>query len=352
MPCSYVLMAIVVSVAAPVIARTEEPAVKPVEIRSPMPQARLRLPAGFESRSAHLNSIRSRVEELSRKAESATDTLQRVGFQLAVANMILGEEIEWDVNHVFLKIQGENVAKWAPPTDALDRTSGLLEKAREGLAGATGDGNAERIADLNRRVSTITTFHGALRSFLLGRTDDSEREAGREAASKLSLLLEDGDPTIAAAAAFWQAVLRSDDRDKERILNSLDLALAPPTPASMPYAFFARLLRCRILADRGSHAAALSLLMQLEEGVVDWMEDEKDYKDATRTVMLFEWQTLSTWSSHLDTEGKQDEKRWCETRMESTVREHLAKDDEFVLGLHPVIPIVALPPDGSGPRRK
>lgn len=182
-----------------------------------------------------------------------------------------------------------------------------------------------------------------MRAFLLGGDDPESLRASRRAASRLSVLLEDDNPQIAAAAGLWQACLRSRDSDPSRALELLDAALADLPRESLPFSFFARLLRCRLIAARGGHAAALALLTQIEDRCEDWLPDESQRNDAMRALALTEFQILRDWHGALTEPNQSEERQWCIDRARHLAAERFTEEHHSLLRLNPCIPLPAIP---------
>ena len=118
----------------------------------------------------------------------------------------------------------------------------------------------------------------------------------------------------------------------------------------MPYAFFSRLLRCRLLADQGGWAVALTLLMQVEERCNDWFSDDIDRDRALRTCALVRIQILGVWRERLPSDTAEDERKWCDDRISRLRGERFGDDDTTVLRLSPAVPVLAIPPEvGAAP---
>jgi hypothetical protein len=113
----------------------------------------------------------------------------------------------------------------------------------------------------------------------------------------------------------------------------------------MPYAFFARLLRCRLIAARGGPATALALLMQIEERCDEWFTGDKEREEAVRAARLVRIQILVDWHDSLDSSGSASERQWCVERIKVLVDEHFGDNNGPVLRLTPAIPLLAQPPE-------
>ena len=314
-----------------------------------LPPVTFSLPPDYNDETAYAHSLADETAKLVTRAEAASDATTRVDLWLAAANMILSRELETPCTRSLLGVSDSVADSRRDAIAALDRADGLLgragvliesERMRTGLPGGWGDTAA-------RRFDALGSFAAALRAVLSepGAADGAD---GRRAWSKLSALLEDSDSGVASAAALWQAHLRSREEDAGRALLVLQPAIADPHEGTMPYAFFARLTRCRLLADRGGYAAALALLMQIEERYVDWFSEAQQQPEALRAIRVVEMAVLRGWRDHLTGADQEKERLWCDERAKELQASSFdtKNDDEknAVLRLSPVIPVVAPPP--------
>ncbi|MFQ6049179.1 MAG: hypothetical protein ACE5K7_07435, partial [Phycisphaerae bacterium] len=105
---------------------------------------------------------------------------------------------------------------------------------------------------------------------------------------------------LAHVARFWRALLLARAGRYGQALELLDLALADPQDE--PYGIFARLLRCRILAERGYLSVALVLVMQIEKRVERWF-DSHQARLAKRAATLLRLELTDRWANHLARAG-------------------------------------------------
>ncbi len=208
----------------------------------------------------------------------------------------------------------------------------------------SGGGRAGR--HLNEVADALGRFVPQREVVRTARAGDAQ-EAARRAASRLAVLLEDDRPQVAAAAALWQASLRARESDPSRAMSVLGLVLSRPRQGTLPFAFFARLLRCRILASRGGHAVALALLTQLEDRSDIWMAREADRTNALRAITLVEIQVLRDWYARLPGPPDSPQRQWCVDRVKTLIDEHFSEDGSTVFRLTAAIPIVAVPEDAG-----
>jgi hypothetical protein len=255
---------------------------------------------GFEDETAYLSSIEARVSEMAARARATDEPVASAELLLAAANLILARKLEPACSrglHGIAIIRELGLAEAGIELD-LDRAEEHLAGAEAALTQAALIPRAdrkgahaneretepqpadsrqtpeamppERSEDLRRQLGTLQAFAVALRAYLLPDELCKGERSTRRAASRLAPLLEETDAEVAAAAQLWHACLRAREADPTPALSVLQLALADPPPQALPYAFFARLLRCRLVAHRGGFVTALALLTQIEHRCEEW----------------------------------------------------------------------------------
>jgi len=366
-PRQYVLSLVVLALAAmPLCAGVWQEITDEVQVDAPgtpktvpatvpplpdSPQVRLRPMPSFDDDAAYLRSIAARVTELEAQAGEADNPTKQAESALAAANLILAHQLEPTCTRRLLHVDG-NVDEHgeADLRSALGRADGLIERAGAALKELHNreDQPADGLQESTHRLETLVAFAAGLRAFLSPEKGPEAARDTRRAASGLAPLREDRNQPVAAAASLWQACLRSLESDQGPALAVLDLALSDPVPESMPYAFFARLLRCRLLADRGHPAAALALLMQIEERCNEWLTTDTERGDAVRAAQLIRIQIMADWYSRLTGSNAASERKWCAERIQALISEGFGEDGNTVLRLAPAIPIIASPPDEGG----
>ena len=336
---------------------------------------------GFDDDAAYVRSIASRVDELAAQAGRVDDRLRRADLLATAVNLILAHQVEPYCSRRLLQLQSDDdVVDKAESQSAFDRADELIARAKTALQewsarrplqdrdpasskrGGLSPGPSLRsgpASEAGQRLETLQAFASGLRAYLLPGSNEPRR-----AASGLAPLIEDRNRAVSAAATLWQASLRSNDSDPDRALSVLAPPLADPAPGSMPYAFFARLLRCRLIAERDtvklvrdsnlapaggdgkddhvpSPAAALALLMQIEERCDEWLADAAQRDNALRTTQLVRIQILADWSERLALKGRVAERKWCMDRIKELLDERGGEGNDTVLRLSPAIPIIA-----------
>ncbi len=324
-------------------ALNDERAAKP-----PLPDVRLAPLPGDEGEADYLQGISRRAAELAGVAEQADNRTARGEWYLAAANLILAYTLEPACSRTLLGIPApeDRLAEPSQIKSAMDKARAFLDHAAEDLR-KTPEAEAEsdeRKKTLLRRLESLQALRDGLHAQLLPWDDGETPAFARRAASRLSILLEDTNPRVTAAATLWQAALRLREADWQAALSVLDLPLSDPPKQAVAHGFFARLLRCRVLAEQGGSAAALALLMQLEERCEDWYRDETDRANAVRAVALVQLQVLGSWYDRLSDPGQKAARQWCADRM-STIREaRFGMAGASVYRLGAAIPIIVEPP--------
>ena len=300
---------------------------------------RLALADGFADESAYRQAIADEVARLVAQADKANTPGGQVRLRIQAANTILARGLEPACTCKLLGIEDSKLVLQPAAVESwLTQVDELLRVAREACARApeTWEDRARLRAEW--RIGQLEGFAAGLRAFLL--PAPANNTAWRSAASALSLLREEDDPRVVAAAGLWQAQLRSVEEDKEPAMASLPLALSDPDDATMPYAMFSRLLRCRLIAARGQHAVALSLLAQIEERCEDWFDKDAARQDARRAAILVRTRILAAWADALDTPARSKQRQWCLDRRRSLLETHFIPGACTVMRLAPAIPML------------
>jgi len=330
----------------PLAAVPDEPAEGTVPV---MPEVELAPLEGHPDVRSYTQASAEHAAELARQAEQAQDVETRVGLLLRAANVILSNELEPPCTGRLLHIGDDQLPVAEEEIGAaLARAAALLSDAEATMSRPDGGGEAapDRWQPWRDRLEILRAFAEGQGAFLL---PADEREM-RRAASRLAVFLEHENPQVTAAAGLWQAVLRSRESDASRALTLLEPALWGVARKSLPFSFYARLLRCRLLADQESYATALALLTQIEEQCDEWFSDDAEREQAVRAAALVEVQVLRSWHDHLTDPTDQRERRWCAERIETLRKQQFAEGERTVLRLNPAVPTFAAAP-AAGDRK-
>ena len=322
-----------------------------------LPVAPLAALEGFEGEAHAQRFYAQQVATLAQRAEQAADALERAKLQLTAANLILARQIEPACTRALLEL---------PAAQTPDDLRSLFEQARTLLANAeeilsqdhlaeaapgADEAQARRRSNLADVLQVLQAFAAGLEAYLLPAGDAEEARTARKAASRLATLLEHDDQTVAVAASLWHAVLRARNGEPDRVLAFAPLALKEPRRQELPYAFFSRLLRCRLLAARADGpAATLALLYQLEERCNEWLSEPAVRAQAFRAASLVELQILSAWRERLSNDPKhQAARQWCSAQIRTVTEERFSDPSATVYRLVNAIPLL-LPPSVEDPQ--
>ena len=302
----------------------------------PIPEVQFAAPEGHENFAAYQDWVAQELHRLEQAAEQPDDPAERRVLLTTAANHALAHGLSLAATCRVLSIKGGVCDQDAAALIA--RVEKLLGRARIDPGQPEGriDQEADPAAapDTVDRKAALHDFAKALRAAMS--PDRSLNDAGRAAASGLSRWREDPDPGISSAAGLWQAFIRSAEMDRTPALSILGLATTDPKPGTLPFAFFGRLLRCRLVAQ-DSPAAALALLLQLEERCQTWFSGPQQ-EFAARTCAFVRLQILRQWCDRLDDPEKEEERRWCVDQVEKLTSD--VAMDPVLLPLSPVIPLM------------
>lgn len=283
----------------------------------------------------------ARVDRLRELAERAADVQSRVTLRLACANLILSAQIEPPLTRYLLRIAPADAAgELAPSCDAALQ---VLNEAEELIDSLTPAEREQAWVDESRHVlRTLRIVADGARALALAeQLSLTARERG-EVRAMIAILMEHADEHVKAVATLLDLGLRTPDDDRQRLLRRLPMALEPPLSAQLPHGFFLRLERCRLVAERGAHATAVAMLLQLEERSHQWFDDDRQ-EVAAGTAALVRLQVLEAWNASLDSAGgTESERQWCQSQADQ-LRSTLDSSDAgwTVLRLRRVIPLLA-----------
>ena len=290
-----------------------------------------------------------RIEELTALADKSTDVRVRSELRLAAADLTLGEQLEPVATRSLLGLDfGHQRQEALDAAVAAKRWIDETAKTLDGIDPSGGD-NEEWLSQRQEEVQRLGAFGDALAAYLTPAGDDSAYRRLRTAASGLSVMLEASDQRIAGAASLWQAALFLNAGLADRALALLEPALAAPPTKHVRPAFFARLLRCRAIAEQQRYTTALALLFQLEERCEEWFPVQADRGDALRAVTIVEWQVLRDWHESLDADSHAPQRQWCADKATAFLQERFTDETRAILRLGRSVPLIAAVPDAAAP---
>jgi hypothetical protein len=284
-----------------------------------------------------------------RDAQGTEERALRIERLLAAANFILARRIEPAATRYLLQIPER--ADRTALASAVAEADPLLEEAAAAVKQLepSDELKAERIEELERTLRTLEAFARALGAIAASAPssepttpdEDELHRVRRKAAAGLAPSLEDTRPLVVAAATLWQSVLYGLTDELDRAMRLLPLTSKTFGRATAGTELFVRLQRCRYVARQGGYAAAIALLLGLEEQCVDAFAGDARKDEAVRAVALVRIQTLEQWEQALPTESE-TERTWCRQTAAAACREHFADEaDRAVLRLEAVIPVIA-----------
>jgi hypothetical protein len=266
-------------------------------------------PEGVDDETAYEAWLDEHLENLTTRIDNTENTSARNLLRVATANWILATACEPPMSRM---LQHLSTASDAQRVDHLaKRAEELLTEAR------AADGDTGNYRDA---IDTLEAFAAALRVCAQGEPEDEARNAAR----KLSVYIEADDASTAAAARLWQAELYALAGKTKRAMRLLPLVTELPPKGASNYGFFTRLLRCRLLDDRGSHATAWSLLLILEESAREWFTTDAERDDAARTTNLAKFAICEHWKT--GTKSIEAKTSWCDRSLQRL------RDDYFSTG--------------------
>lgn len=142
--------------------------------------------------------------------------------------------------------------------DKVKQALGLLSKAS-----TADDQNLENL-------ELLVQFARAFQNVIAAKLGEADPEEINDAATDLTIWLDDERPSVASRASLWLGLLYAETDQRERALAFLPLPLTPFQ--NDRGSFFARLQRCRMFAEGQSRSLALTLLLKMEERCAEWFD--------------------------------------------------------------------------------
>jgi hypothetical protein len=180
---------------------------------------------------------------------------------------------------------------------AIEAASMLLKEAGEAIP-------ADQVGQVQDRLDLLRAF-GELFAALGEGCDSAEGRARLiDACGEVAIYLDDSDGAIVESAKLWQGAAYRRAGRPERALQVLRPTLT--SPVSPDIGFWARLERCRALADRGGYAAAVALSLRLSARTEGWFEGRgpQARADAEYTLRQMRIELLRGWARRLRESGE------------------------------------------------
>lgn len=322
---------------------------QPESVIKPLPMTHLSTnpyPEEVADETAYTRWLSHRSAGLRRAAEQAVDPRERVELSLAALNWALAAECEPPMSRM---LQGISLDSDGAFLEQLtQRCLGELEALRGDVKRYVQDPDhdAEAAGQFRASMDTLECFARVLHACAAPDQSNGATEVYSQAARSLSAYIEDERSDVAAAALLWQAVLYGRGGRIDRALRLLPLVSEPLRRDTMRYDFFARLLRCQDLTQRGSYAAAWNLLLTLEERARDEFGTAATQAEAARSAILAKLAICDLWPEGAPQVERQETKSWCDSIVARLTSEYFgAGENGGLLRLATAAPIIVNIPD-------
>jgi len=286
-------------------------------------------------------SVSAQVDQLIGRGDQSADSILAIDLRLSAANLLLARHTEPALTRVLLRLPDQRDTDLA--REALNQASAILSVVEKSLE-AQHAAQDPRAAEAQLQYARLNAFERALQVITGSTAQEDQDSQAREAASDLAVLLEQDDPRIAESALLYYAILMNQSVGLDRVLTVLPNVAAPPRPQHTEYPFFARLLRCQLIADRGGYAVSLALLDDLEDRVDRWFTQPDQQLQALRSVAWVRYDVLRNWRDSLPGSAVA-ERQWCERAMLAVPEAHFRTQQTTLLRLGLAIPILVTAPE-------
>ncbi len=273
------------------------------------------------------DEIARRIAKIETENE-ATAPSENSSLRIQTANWILSVACEPILTRILLELD--------TPQD-LEQLKTLTTQATGLLTNLKGENEASpHQAD----VGTLVTFAKTFAILADARTQPPDPNRVEQVTLESGLLLDEDNRDVAESARLWQCLIFNKCDKSQRALDVLPLVLTPVESNSA--AFFARMLRCRILAEQGKTTLAQALLLKMEEQCDTWFSDERLQSEARCTLAWLRWRLAQQAQYSLSEIPQSSWKDFVE-RTEEMIRDEKEPCQLFRLGS-------AIPDFGSPPQ--
>lgn len=268
---------------------------------------------------------------------------KRIELRLAAVNWMLATQSEPPMSRLLQQISVPSDGPFMASLMQRALTETAIARTDLKRLDESPDRDDELIAQFTDAIDTLECFGQALR---ICAAQGAGPDEARRIAADLSFYLEDDRPEVAAAALVWQAALYKKSDRLDRAMRSLPLALTPTHAETIGYDFFARMLRCRYLADRGAFATAWSLMLLLEERSRDWFTTQSRRNEATNSAVLAKLTLCDAWIEASQGPARERTQDWCRANGTRLREEYFSsRTDGALLRLTTAAPIIVDIPD-------
>ncbi len=294
-------------------------------------------PDKITTERAYAKWIDDKLAELTRRAKDPRESSTRVQLLLSLANLRLARQAEPAVTRLILGDESTTTRKRLGDITAaaladIDQATTLLVQLAK--SPPPNKAAAKQRSRCTQAAEQLTAFSKCLNS--LARETDTAN-----ALASVAPLTKSKRPELASVARLFQAVLMRQGGQIDQALDLLPTALSPPK--QLPHDFFARLVRCRLLADRGGHAIATTLTLQMDVQAENWF-DKSRLPEARRAIGLLRIGLAERWAKQLQRD-KLTEHATRRHKIAQGIRNDLfSGKDGTVYRLMLAVPILIEPP--------
>ena len=250
------------------------------------------------------------LNEMIARADSDRDLEPGFTYRLLAANRLLAFDLQPYASRLLLGIPEEEDSPKA--REVIDQVTGYLEQAGGKLAELDSQSGLDgyKRYRFGVQLETLQAFARALRELWPQASipDEQRRKSIADVTVALGVILESDDPAIVRAATLWQAYLFASIGKLQRALDLLPTALKP-VPEGDPVSFYARVLRCRYIAQLHEDCAvSVSLLLRMKSKCGLWFENEEQ---AAQQVVKLVTRRLCEKSIAGANPDRKDFNEWC-----------------------------------------
>ncbi len=297
----------------------------------------LAYPKDVASERAYLQGIERQIAELTRRASSARERPAQVPLLLSLANLRLARQTEPDVTRLVLGDTSGTARQRVVRVANLAQAE--IRQALRLLAEAEKSSPPNKAAARQRaRWKQTAEQLSVLAACVVGFGDKAGATAALE---RLAPLMKSKQPDLVSATKLLEVMLL---RTAGQVDKALTLTQSPVTrPGHLPHGFFVRLLHCHLLADRGHHAIATILALQMDVQCEEWF-DKSRLPEARRAVGLLRIDLARRWADRLQRD-RLDEHAARRRAVARQVRDELfGREDATVYRLILTVPVLIEPP--------
>ncbi len=297
-------------------------------------------PKGVKTEQAYAQGVDEALKTLHERAATAKDRSLQARLLLAAANLRLARRAEPFLTKAVLGDDSQAVRRdlGATARKALQearRASELLGAKPAPVSMPKGDP-----VDLSTVARTMRIFASSLLACAEGKEVD-------QAISALKPLVESKRSDTAKSAQIVRALLRMEASRFEEALSALPPALE--APKELPWDFFLRILRCRVLAEQQRYAMAGVLLLRMEAECEKWL-DKSRLAVAQRAIARVRIDVANRWARELEAKKLLDHAARRKDVAEALARDHFSDGTVRVYRLNLAVPILIEAPPPAKPK--